>query len=246
VLARALPACARASLIALLLAGCPHAAAPAQTTTTPAGPSGCATVQACVAQADDALHINDIPRALDGLGRACALHDAHSCAREGVYLATNPQKDGDTERAPTLFQEACDGNDALGCEKLAPTKPDPIAAQLYDKACGLGSASACGAFAVMLAHGTGTTADKPRAAQLAQKGCQDGAATACTAWGESYAEGWLGTPDAPRAQELFAKSCELNDGRGCFDLANLTTDPQVARQLRQKACANGYQQGCAQ
>jgi hypothetical protein len=234
------------ALVTLTLAGCPHAAAPAQTTTPPPGPTGCATVQACVAQADDALHVNDIPRALDGLGRACAFHDPHSCAREGVYLATNPQKDGDAERAPTLFQEACDGNDALGCDKLAATKPDQVATQLYDKACGLGSASACGSFALALAHGTGTTADKPRAAQLAQKGCQDGAASACTVWGESYAEGWLGTPDTAHAQDLFSKSCEQSDGRGCFDLANITTDPQDAQRLREKACANGYHQACAQ
>lgn len=235
----------RLALLAAL-AACKPAPAPQQPQPTQQATTGCATVQACVAQADDALRVNDIPKALDGLARACAYGDAHSCAREGVYLETNPQQEGDHERAATLLEKACNDNDALACEKLAPLKPDGIAAQLYDKACSLNSPSACGEFARVLAHGTGTTADKPRAAQLAQKGCQDGAANACAAWGESYAEGWLGAPDAAQAQTLFSKACEQGDGHGCFDLANATTDPQQARQLREKACANGYQQACNQ
>ncbi|MBV8756016.1 MAG: sel1 repeat family protein [Deltaproteobacteria bacterium] len=235
----------RRALLLIALVACKHPA-PQQPQPKPDPSSGCATAQACIAQADDALKINDIPKALDGLARACAFGDAHSCAREGVYLATNPQKDGDRERATTLLEKACNDNDALACEKLAPMKPDPIAAQLYDKACSLNSPSACGELARVLAHGTGTTADKPRAAQLAQKGCQDGAANACAAWGESYAEGWLGAPDATQARQLFSKACEQGDGRGCFDLAGVTTDPQDARQLRDKACANGYTQACNQ
>jgi len=236
----------RAAVLIVALIACHPTPAPQQPAQTGSGTTGCENVAACVAQADDALHVNDIPRALDGLARACAFGDAHSCAREGVYLVTNPQKDGDRERAVTLLQKACDDNDALGCEKLAPTQTDQIAAQLYDKACGLGDSSACGSFAIVLAHGTGTTADKPRAAQLAQKGCQDGAANACTAWGESYSEGWIGAPDPARASELFTKACEQGDGRGCMDLANVTTDPNEARRLREKACANGIGQACSQ
>ena len=234
----------RAALLLALIA-CHPAPAP-QEPAPPPGPQGCANVAACNAQADDALHVNDVPRALDGLARACAFGDAHSCAREGVYLTTNPQKEGDTERAVTLLQKACDNNDPLGCEKLAPSQNDQMAAQLYDRACSLGSSSACGSFAIVLAHGTGTTADKPRAAQLAQKGCQDGAASACDAWGESYAEGWLGAADPARASELFTKACEQGDGRGCLDLAKVTTDPEQARHLREKACASGVHEACAQ
>ncbi len=235
----------RRALLLIALAACKHPA-PAEPQPAPQGSaSGCATVPACTAQADDALKINDMPKALDGLARACAFGDAHSCAREGVYLGTNPQEEGDRDRAATLLEKACNDNDALGCESLAPMKSEPIAAQLYEKACSLNSPSACASFARVLAHGTGTTADKPRAAQLAQKGCQDGAASACAAWGESYAEGWVGAPDPAQAQQLVSKACEQGDGRGCFDLANVTTDPQEAQRLRQKACANGYWQTCA-
>ena len=122
----------RAALL-LALVACHPAPAP-KPPAPPPGTPGCATVAACTAQADDALNVNDIPRALDGLARACAFGDAHSCAREGVYLTTNPQKEGDTERAVTLLQQACDGNDPLGCEKLAATQNDQKAAQLYDRA----------------------------------------------------------------------------------------------------------------
>jgi TPR repeat protein len=230
---------------AVAFAACTHPA-PQQPQPAPQGPTGCATVQVCNAQADDALAVNDMPKALDGLARACAFGDAHSCAREGVYLATNPQQEGDHDRAVTLLEKACNDNDALGCEKLAPMRPDASAAQLYDRACSLGSPSACGELARVLAHGTGTSTDKPRAARLAQKGCQDGAASACAAWGESYAEGWIGAPDPAQAHELFSKACAAGDGRGCFDLATITTDPQDARQLRQKACANGYHAACNQ
>ena len=229
--------------LVLALAAC-HPAPAAQQPTPPPAPTGCPTAAACNADADDALGKNDIPRALDSLNRACAFGDVHSCAREGVYLTTNPQQGGDARRAIMLFQEACDGNDALGCEKLAATSDDAKAAQLLDKACGLGDSNACGALAPILQHGTGTAVDHARAVQLAQQACEAGAANGCTAWGESFAEGWNGVTDAARATDLLTKSCAMNDGRGCADLANLTTDPTDAARLRAKACANGYQSAC--
>lgn len=231
----------RAALL-LLLAACPHTT-PAPATTPPA-PQGCPNATACNADADDALGKNDIPRAIDSLNRACAFGDFHSCAREGVYLTTNPQKDGDAKRAIMLLQEACDGNDALGCEKLAASQGDQKAAQLYDKACGLGDNNACGLLAPMLQHGTGTAVDHARAVQLAQQSCDSGAAVGCTALGESFAEGWNGVTNQAQAIDLFTKSCAMNDGKGCADLANLTTDPSEAAKLRAKACANGYQAAC--
>ena len=226
--------------LVLVLAAC-HPAPVAQPPAPPPAPTGCQTAAACNADADDALGKNDIPRALDSLNRACAFGDVHSCAREGVYLTTNPQQGDDRKRSIMLLQEACDGNDALGCEKLAATPDDAKAAQLYDKACGLGDSNACGALAPILQHGTGTAVDHARAVQLAQQACDAGAAIGCTASGESFAEGWNGVTNPAHATDLFTKSCAMNDGRGCADLANLTTDPTDAARLRAKACANGYQ-----
>ncbi len=232
----------RVALLAVL-AAC-HPSPAAKPTTPPPTAQGCPDVPACTALADDALTRNDIPHAIDALNRACVFGDMHSCAREGVYLTTNPQTDGDASRAPVLLTQACDGNDALGCEKLAATQSDQKAAQLYDKACGLGDMNACGLLAPMLQHGTGTSVDHARAVQLAQKACEAGAAVGCTAWGDSFAEGWNGVTDPARATEQLTKACELNDGKGCADLAHLTTDPSQAAELRAKACANGYQAAC--
>ena len=228
----------------VLLAACHHDAPAAQPTPPAPVPQGCQTVPACTAEADDALSKNDSPHVLASLNNACALGDFHSCAREGVYLTTNPQKGGDAQRAIMLLQEACDGDDALGCEKLAASQGDQKAAQLYDKACKLGDNNACGLLAPMLQHGTGTAVDHARAVQLAQQACDAGAGLGCTALGESYAEGWNGVTNPAQATDLFTKSCAMSDGRGCADLANLTTDPSAAAKLRAKACANGYQPAC--
>jgi TPR repeat protein len=226
----------------LVLAAC--LPTPAPSAPTPPVEQGCPDVPACTALADDALTRNDIPHAIEALDRACGFGDMHSCAREGIYLMTNPQHQGDAQRAQVLLTQACDGNDSLGCEKLAATQSDQKAAQLYDKACGLGDNNACGMLAPMLQHGTGTAVDHARAVQLAQQACESGAAVGCTAWGESYAEGWNGAADTARAAELLTKACEMNEGRACAALASLTTDPADAARLRAKACANGYQSAC--
>ena len=225
------------------LAAC-HPAPAAQTPAPSPASQGCPTVQACTAEADDALGVNDIPKALNALNRACVFGDAHSCAREGVYLTTNPQHDGDVQRARVLFAQACDNNDGLGCEQLAMTADDAKAAQLYDKSCSLGDNNACGKLAFRLHAGKGTSVDNARAFQLAQQSCQAGAGIGCAALGRAYAEGWNGTVDKDQAKTLFTKSCDLNDGHGCADLADVTTDPNEAARLRAKACAQGYHEAC--
>jgi len=231
----------RAALL-IFLAACPHPTpAPAP---PPPPPQGCANVQACNAEADDALNTNDIRRALDALNRACVFGDAHSCAREGMYLATNPQQTGDVQRANVLFAQACDNNDGLGCEELAMTADDAKAAQLYDKACSLGNNNACGKLAFRLHSGRGTSVDNVRAVQLAQQSCDSGAGIGCAALGRAYGDGWNGTVDKDQARTLFTKSCDLNDGHGCADLADVTTDPNEAARLRAKACAQGYHEAC--
>lgn len=229
----------------LALAAChPAPAAPAAHEPVPPGSQGCPTIQACTAEADQALDANDIQRALAALNRACVFGDAHSCAREGVYLATNPQQTGDVQRASVLFAQACDHDDALGCERLAMVSDDAKAAQLYDKACTLGDQNACGRLAFRLHSGRGTAVDNARAVQLAQQSCQAGAGVGCAAWGRALADGWNGTVDAEQARTLFTRSCDLNDGRGCASLADLTTDPTEASRLRAKACAAGYHEAC--
>jgi hypothetical protein len=232
----------RIALLVALAACHPQPATPAQQPAPPAS-QGCANVQACTAEADEALNVNDIPKALNALNRACVFGDAHSCARQGVYLATNPQQTGDVQRANVLFSQACDNNDALGCEQLAATADDAKAAQLLDKACTLGSQNACGRLAFRLHNGKGTSVDA-RAVQLAQASCNAGAGVGCAAWGRSLADGWNGTVDQQQAKELFTKACDMNDGRGCASLADLTTDPTEASRLRAKACAQGYHEAC--
>lgn len=232
----------RAALLVLLVACHP---APAAQQPAPVPSQGCASAPACAAEADDALGTNDIPRALNALNRACVFGDAHSCARQGVYLATNPQQTGDVQRANVLFAQACDNNDALGCERLAMGSADDAkAAQLYDKSCSLGDNDACGKLAFRLHAGRGTSVDNPRAVQLAQQSCQAGAGIGCAALGRAFAEGWNGTVDKDQAKSLFTKSCNLNDGHGCADLADVTTDPTEASRLRAKACAQGYHEAC--
>jgi TPR repeat protein len=205
---------------------------------------GCPDIPACTAEANQALSDNDIKKALEALNRGCVFGDAHSCAVEGNYLATNPQQTGDVQRANVLFAQACDNNDGLGCEKLAMVSDDAKAAQLYDKACNLGNQNACGKLAFRMHSGKGTSVDNARAVQLAQHACQAGAGIGCAAWGRALSEGWNGTVDKDQAKVLFTKSCDMNDGHGCADLAAVTSDPTEASRLRAKACAQGYHEAC--
>ena len=228
----------------LALAACHPVPAAQQPAPAPPPSQGCASIQACTAEADQALDANDIPRALNALNRACVFGDAHSCARQGVYLATNPQRTGDVQRANVLFAQACDNNDALGCERLAMASDDAKAAQLFDKSCTLGNQNACGKLAFRMHSGKGTSVDNARAVQLAQKACDAGAGIGCAALGRAFAEGWNGTVDKAQAKTLFEKSCNLNDGHGCADLADVTTNPTEASRLRAKACAQGYHEAC--
>jgi uncharacterized protein len=227
----------------VLIAACQPSPAP-QAPSPPLQTQGCPSVAACTGEADDALSKNDIPRALNALNRACVFGDAHSCAREGVYLTTNPQQDGDAQRAGILFSQACDNNDALGCENLANAADDAKAAQLFDKSCSLGDSNACGKLAFRLHSGRGTSVDNARAVQIAQQSCQAGAGIGCAALGRAFADGWNGPVDKDQARTLFTKSCELNDGHGCADLADVTTDPTEAARLRAKACSEGYHEAC--
>jgi TPR repeat protein len=168
----------------LALAACPAPASPpAQTPTAPVQTEGCATVPLCTAEGNQALTDNDIKKALNAFNRACVFGDAHSCALEGNYLATNPSQTGDVQRANVLFAQACDNNDAFGCEKLAGSSDDAKAAQLLDKACSLGNQNACGKLAFRMHNGRGTSVDNARAAQLAQQSCQAGSGIGCAAQG---------------------------------------------------------------
>jgi uncharacterized protein len=88
-----------------------------------------------------------------------------------------------------LFKRACDGGEATGCtywgmsfDRVATSKAQAQAAQLYKRGCDGGNATGCGNLAVMTENGQGGIAvNQTEAGRLYRKACTLGRAPACDA-----------------------------------------------------------------
>ena len=97
--------------------------------------------------------------------------------------STPPLASGVTEDAASaaqLYDRACRGADASGCNSLgyfyergrAVDLDASRAAQLYERACQLANPSGCDNLAVLYEGGNGVTRDRNRAAKLRQQACE--------------------------------------------------------------------------
>ena len=94
---------------------------------------------------------------------------------------------GNHKKAVTLFNKACEGGNATGCNNLGlmydngqGVKQDyHQAVKLYTKACEGGNAAGCSNLGLMYANGQGVKQDYHQAKELFGKACDGGEQVAC-------------------------------------------------------------------
>jgi hypothetical protein len=131
--------------------------------------------------------------------------------------------DQDESRASALFDRACSGGVARGCNSLGilyqegrgVRMDEQRAAGLYEKSCTAGYTTACTNLGLLYLKGSGGGADERRAAELFDKACDGEDAAACSRLGALYSEGRGVTKSAHHAALLFKKACALGDDSRC-------------------------------
>ncbi|MBN1607445.1 MAG: SEL1-like repeat protein [Polyangiaceae bacterium] len=170
--------------------------------------------------------------ALAELDRACQHGSAEACAASGelrthgLYGVSKDPALAKTalDRAVSLFQEQCNGNQPAACAALG-----------YFNAMGLGVAKNAG-----------------RAAELFRKACDGGAAAGCARLGHAYRLG-EGVPKKTKdAVELLQKACDADNARGCAELGSMLAkgqgiarDTERAAELAKKGCDADVMLGCS-
>ena len=165
----------------------------------------------------------------------------------------------DYPRAAELYQQACDGEVALGCAALGGMYYEgegvPLdrarAAEFLQQACDGEDAGSCAALGNMYYGGEGVPLDRARAAELYQQGCDGEVGGSCAVLGGMY-YGGEGVPlDRARAAEFFQQACDGEVGGGCAVLGKMyyggegvPLDRARAAELYQQACNSGDAQGC--
>jgi TPR repeat protein len=159
---------------------------------------------------------------------ACARDVVESCTNAGELVlhpsfGKAPQREREAKVHP-LFERACEGGDALGCEHLArlvsvgkATKRDPARARtLYAGACERGLLTSCRELGRLAYSGEGATRDWGSALLIWDKACRDGEAKSCEHAGTLVQRGGNGVKrDIPRARELFERACKAGQASAC-------------------------------
>lgn len=106
-------------------------------------------------------------------------------------MAYNAQ---DYQKAKTMFEKACQEQDAQGCYQLA---------LLYDE-------------------GRGVEQDYQKSSLLYEKACEYGNSSSCTIVGVMSFDGSYGfRKDSKKAEMFLRKACEMDDKSGCIRWKNL-------------------------
>jgi TPR repeat protein len=173
----------------------------------------------------------------------------------------------DPARAVALFKQACDGDDAIGCSRLANAYAhgrgvavdEARAVALYGRSialltpsCDKGDAQDCDALGTLYVKGNGVPKDEARALALFTKACNGGSALGCANLAIMYANGEGVTGDQARALALYQHACDGGTALACSNLGlmykrgeNVPKDEARALALFTKACAGDYALGCS-
>ncbi|MFO0594340.1 MAG: tetratricopeptide repeat protein [Myxococcaceae bacterium] len=185
----------------------------------------------------------------DTLTDGCQKGVAAACTNLGLKYATGNGVARDLVKAKALYEKACDGHDAVGCNNLSnllagdPTTL-PRALELLASACSLGAGVACGNLGGRALLGLGVPQNLARAKELLERGCALDAADACHNLGVAHEQALFGGKvDFRTARELYAKGCELGGVKACVNLGMIYEHARgVPRDL--KKAAGLYELGC--
>lgn len=188
--------------------------------------------------------VRDPSRAADLLQRACGGGHASACMRLGELF----QASGSPHKSTPWFQRACDGGEGAACVELAYVHDPGLdgrserAAELYRRACRLGSAEGCRMAA--LGYRKDSSAGAVETLAQLEPACDRGDARSCEALLALYARG-AGDP-AARLPQLEGH-CAAGKLGLCTALGVLHRDrlePERALALFRQACAAGHAEAC--
>ncbi|MGB6152513.1 MAG: tetratricopeptide repeat protein, partial [Pricia sp.] len=141
--------------------------------------------------------------------------------------------------AAILYTEGCALDYAESCRRLgglADVEVDDAgkeeAAELFSKACSLGSLRACTSYAYALSSGRGVERDEASAAALLRETCSAGEVEACRMQAAELLKPERGFYDHSEGISLLNFGCDNGYPAACSDLLRLKLDPAVYSVLR--------------
>ncbi len=184
---------------------------------------------------------------------ACEEGYAPGCRGLGALYLRGEGLDRDEARGRVLFEEACDGGDAVACTQLAKMlqekNEDPVrVSELLAQACHRGDVGACDIDGRRIAH------DPQQFAQSAHylgRACDGGYAKACRSLVELERQNQ--SLDGERESALLERACRAADGEACAllgDALKRRDGASVGRDSAQlalhygTACDGGHATSC--
>jgi TPR repeat protein len=176
---------------------------------------------------------------------ACEEGYAPGCRGLGSLYFRGVGLDRDEARGRVLYEESCDGGDAVGCTMLAKVLLEEgqdtfRALELLTQACHRGDLDACHLYGRRISSDPAQYAES---AHYLERACEGGHGGSC----RSLVELERGHQDlAPeREHALLELACKASDGEACMQLGDaLKLDPVKAAELFGKACGAGVTLAC--
>lgn len=190
--------------------------------------------------------------------KACDEGVARACVKLGDLHRKKPRgEDGkwDREAVISAYEQACDADLALGCEKFAEMEyyNSSRAYKMARKGCKKGSDRMCVVLSEILVYGREyddkeVKEDKKKSFKLVKKHCGEGSMLACSVLAERYQWGNGVDEDGDKARKLYRKACKAGVMHGCQYHASmfvLTRDKDFSKGVKALArvCTKGLAGG---
>ncbi|MFT3923671.1 MAG: tetratricopeptide repeat protein [Myxococcales bacterium] len=176
---------------------------------------------------------------------ACEEGYAPACRGLGSLYYRGLGIERDEARGRVLFEESCDGGDAVGCTVLAKLLLEEgqdtfRALELLTQACHRGDLEACDFYGRRISSDPAHFAES---AHYLERACEGGRGNACRSLVELERSHETFTPE--REHALLELACKASDGEACMQLGDaLKRDPVRAAELFGKACGAGVTLAC--
>jgi len=190
------------------------------------------------------------------LEAACDSGDRAACSDLGEAYELGLGTPQNRPIAAILYRETCEADVARGCEGLGRVttalrdeSASEQAAAPFARACELGSAGGCIAYARLLHRGVGVPRDEQRAEALWRETCRSGAGAACRELGAAMIVSQPTGERMAEAVKLLTGQCDALDTEACEELLRLeegTAGRPSEAIILHKACSGGSDWSCRQ
>jgi len=185
---------------------------------------------------------------------ACEAGLGDGCTLVGALSQAGSLGPGAVDAALGHFQRGCEAGSGPGCSRavalLLPSRATE-AAELLEKACGTGIATACEDLGTLYARGTGLPQSDDQAIALYRQACELPAA-ACRQLGVRTVEGRGLPKDVTAGLGLLEGTCRSGSAQTCRQLVTYLTNPDIVPEdlgriagARQDGCVAGDAWSCA-